>query len=181
MVVLFILISRTLAVSIPIEGRIADRTEEVLEPSVEIPDPKYAYPAPIIPTESNPVPPGPTVIFMPAPVALGIVFDTQTFAVIHVVPGSAADQAGLRVSDRLLAWKGSPIGDLADRSHFLEMKQSIADAAEARGANLTVERQGEQVELFIIPASLPFPPAGWDSARGVPPTVTPVVLPYSYL
>jgi RIP metalloprotease RseP len=65
--------------------------------------------------------------------------EADTWAVNKVTPGSAADAAGLRAGDRLLAVDGSPVGQ------WDSFRGQLAEKA-GRPVTFTIERDGSQVE-----------------------------------
>jgi len=54
---------------------------------------------------------------------LGIDYAPETLVVRQVLPGSAAEQAGLQVGDRLLAVEGLPIQRAGDELRIVQRKQ----------------------------------------------------------
>ena len=68
--------------------------------------------------------------------------------VVQVVPGSPADRAGLRAEDLIVALGGRPVEDVDDLQRLMT-GELIGSAVAA-----TVLRQGETVELELVPEEL---------------------------
>jgi len=94
---------------------------------------------------------------------LGVVVDENS-AVLHIEPGSAAEEADLQVGDTLIALDGVQFQPNPD-----EVKEIIRSREQAQ---LRVRRDGEEIEIEIVPA--PPPP------RPDMPTPTPVMPPQNY-
>lgn len=75
--------------------------------------------------------------------------------VAEVLPGSPAEQAGLRPGDRLLAVDGDPLAE------WPELVQRV-QSSPGRPLRLTVERAGQRLELTVTPRPHPS-----DPRRGV--------------
>ena len=88
------------------------------------------------------------------PPRYGIPFQVQgdppKFVLTGVTPGSAAEKAGLRGGDRLVAFQGTPIGD--------EQQFRLALLAAEGETTFTVERAGAErpLELKVRPAGTPI-------------------------
>ena len=68
--------------------------------------------------------------------------------VVQVVPGSPAERAGLRAEDLIVALGGRPVEDVDDLQRLMT-GELIGSAVGA-----TVLRQGETVELELVPEEL---------------------------
>lgn len=65
----------------------------------------------------------------------------------RIVPGSPADQAGLKAGDRVLSIDGLPISD------FKQLQQSVRQRG-GQVVKLEVQRGGERLTIAVIPATL---------------------------
>lgn len=63
---------------------------------------------------------------------------------VEVVPGSAAEQAGIKPNDRFLAINSTAIED------FDDMQRYIA-ASEGQTLRMTIEREGKRLEVDVVP------------------------------
>lgn len=140
--------------------------------------PVYPAPAPATPTFDNSAR-TPIEFFMPAPLVLGIVLDTKTNSVIYIEQGSAAEQAGVLMGDKVVALNKIPIQDLTQPENINAVKETVA--ANSDVVILSLIRNNVALDLAAKPKPLIGVAPEWDVAKGLPPTVTPVILPFLYL
>jgi len=92
--------------------------------------------------------PGPTRVTRPSPGRYGIgvllAASPDALVVDGVVPGGAAEADGLRAGDRIVAVNGTPLAEVAPDS-----LRTVFGTPEP--VHLTVERDGETVELIVTP------------------------------
>ena len=96
----------------------------------------------------------------PAPGRLGLTWDredraAQGLKVIRVVPGGPADQAGIRVNDRLVSFAGIELPPGADLAGLVLASENPVKAVVARpGAeqpiDLTIQLRGQPTKLGIL-------------------------------
>jgi S1-C subfamily serine protease len=103
---------------------------------------------------------------MPAPV-LGIVVD-QSMIVLHVEPGSAAEQIGIQRGDLIDAVEGIVVATNREA-----VRDTIRMAKANQKLHLKIRRSGMELALEVVPSS--------PAARPNQPTPTPVLLPQDYL
>ncbi|MWP47200.1 RIP metalloprotease RseP [Gilliamella sp. Pas-s27] len=88
--------------------------------------------------------------------------------VSKIVPDSAAEQAGLRVGDKIISYNKQPYVDWSDFSNTIKKAHAIT---------LKVNRQGEDIDLRLVPTLQ----KNGEGAAGIYPTSNAKVIQYGFL
>lgn len=87
----------------------------------------------------------------------------ERLTIVHVAPGSPADQAGVRLGDRVLAFSGAELS--SGKAGTEELDEALREHA-GGAAILSVERDGGRRELTVVPVKVCDYPVLLSSAGG---------------